>query len=77
MTRREVGGVLLSVEDVWLSFGGVKAIQGVNFAALDYIIVFKDGNDTNLIAFSFNEVYSSGTWNTPFTPKVLPLSQGA
>ena len=31
MTRRDVGAVLLSVEDVWLSFGGVKAIPGVSF----------------------------------------------
>jgi branched-chain amino acid transport system ATP-binding protein len=28
---REVGGVVLSVEDVSLSFGGVKALQGVSF----------------------------------------------
>jgi len=38
MTRREVGDVLLSVEDVWLSFGGVKAIQGVNFDVREHEI---------------------------------------
>ncbi len=38
MTRREVGDVLLSVEDVWLSFGGVKAIQGVSFDVREHEI---------------------------------------
>jgi branched-chain amino acid transport system ATP-binding protein len=28
---RRVGDVLLAVEDVWLSFGGVRALQGVSF----------------------------------------------
>jgi branched-chain amino acid transport system ATP-binding protein len=31
MSSRPVGGITLSVEDVSLSFGGVKALQGVSF----------------------------------------------
>lgn len=46
---------------------GTWAIAGANFAAFDYMIVFKDGNDTNLTAFLFNELYALGTWSTPFT----------
>lgn len=46
---------------------GTWAIQGVNFAAFDYMIVFKDGQDTNLTGFLLNELFSSGTWSTPFT----------
>ncbi|MFN9958343.1 MAG: ABC transporter ATP-binding protein, partial [bacterium] len=38
MTRRAIGDVLLSVEDVWLSFGGVKAIQGVSFDVREHEI---------------------------------------
>jgi hypothetical protein len=46
---------------------GSWSIANVDFAANDYIIVFKDGAGTNLTAFSFNELISSGTWRTPFT----------
>lgn len=46
---------------------GTWAISNYNFALYDYIIVFKDGADTNLIAFLFNEQFSSGVWSTPFT----------
>lgn len=46
---------------------GNWSITGASFASYDYIIVFKDGKNTNLIAFSLNELYSSGTWLTPFT----------
>ena len=38
VTRREVGEVLLKVDDVWLSFGGVKAIQGVSFDVREHEI---------------------------------------
>jgi branched-chain amino acid transport system ATP-binding protein len=38
MSRREIGNTLLSVEDVWLSFGGVKAIQGVSFDVREHEI---------------------------------------
>ncbi|RJG11803.1 PEP-CTERM sorting domain-containing protein [Massilia cavernae] len=45
---------------------GTWAITAANFAANDYIIVFKDGSDTNLIAFRFNELFSNGVWSSPF-----------
>lgn len=46
---------------------GTWAISGANFATFDYMIVFKDGNNTNLIGFLFNELFAAGTWTTPFT----------
>jgi hypothetical protein len=39
---------------------GTWSISNVNFALYDYIMVFKDGQETNLIAFLFNEAFSSG-----------------
>jgi PEP-CTERM motif-containing protein len=45
---------------------GTWSIANANFAAFDYIMVFKDGSDTNLVAFAFNELYSSGLWSSPF-----------
>lgn len=38
MTRRAIGETLLSVDDVWLSFGGVKALQGVSFDVREHEI---------------------------------------
>lgn len=52
---------------------GTWSINAPNFAANDYIIVFKDGSDTNLVAFMFNELFSSGTWSTPFTSAIYNL----
>jgi len=46
---------------------GSWTINGVDFAAYDYIIVFKSGQGTNLTAFLFNEEFASGNWSTPFT----------
>jgi hypothetical protein len=46
---------------------GTWAIPEVDFATYDYMITFKSGADTNLISFTFNELYSSGGWDTPFT----------
>ncbi len=46
---------------------GSWSISSVDFTSFDYMIVFKDGNDTNLISFALNEEFSSGTWSTPFT----------
>ncbi|MES2758928.1 MAG: PEP-CTERM sorting domain-containing protein [Pseudomonadota bacterium] len=46
---------------------GTWAITAANFLLNDYIIVFKDGQDTNLVAFLFNEQFMNGTWTTPFT----------
>jgi len=45
---------------------GTWSITNVDFASRDYIIVFKDGADTNLVAFSLNEEVSFGDWYTPF-----------
>jgi hypothetical protein len=46
---------------------GTWSILNPDFANYDYIIVFKDGQGTNLIAFAFNELFASGEWSTPFT----------
>jgi hypothetical protein len=46
---------------------GTWSIANWNPAAFDYLIVFKDGNDTNLIGFLFGETSSTGTWTSPFT----------
>lgn len=54
---------------------GSWEIDDVDFATYDYIIVFKDGNDTNLTAFLFNEIYTSGVWSTPFTPDLPGVGQ--
>jgi hypothetical protein len=45
---------------------GTWSISNDDFASNDYIIVFKDGANTNLIAFKFNETFASGGWSTPF-----------
>lgn len=56
---------------------GTWAIAGANFAALDYMIVFKDGKGTNLIGFLLNELFSSGGWNSPFeNPPFVALGPG-
>ena len=52
---------------------GLWAIADVDFDAYDYIIVFKDGQDTNLIAFLFNEEFSDGGWDTPFVNPPFPV----
>jgi hypothetical protein len=56
---------------------GTWSITAPNFALYDYMIVFKDGQDTNLIAFLFNELYTSGTWTTPFTSAVFDFGGGS
>ena len=45
---------------------GTWSIANVDFAAFDYMIVFKDGSNTNLVGFGFNELFSSGLWSSPF-----------
>lgn len=52
---------------------GTWSIANFNFASFDYIIVFKDGKDTNLVGFLLNESYSSGVWSTPFTAALTEL----
>jgi hypothetical protein len=56
---------------------GTWTINAPNFAANDYIIVFKDGSNTNLVAFMFNELFSSGTWTTPFTNAIFDIGNAA
>lgn len=46
---------------------GTWTIANVDFATYDYAIFFKDGANTNLIGFLFDETASTGTWTTPFT----------
>jgi hypothetical protein len=53
---------------------GSWSITDPDFATYDYMIVFKDGNDTNLVAFLLNEEVSSGLWTTPFTDPPFDLS---
>ena len=48
------------------ALSGLWSIPSPDFDALDYIIVFKDGSGTNLIAFLFNELFSSGGFDSPF-----------
>lgn len=40
-------------------------------------MVFKDGNGTHLTAFLFNEEFSSGGWDTPFTDPPFDLPGGS
>ena len=56
---------------------GSWSISGANFAQYDYAIVFKDGNDTNLVALLLNELFSSGLWSTPFTDPPFSLAGGS
>ena len=59
------------------TLAGTWSIPSVDFAAFDYIIVFKDGQGTNLIAFLLNESASSGDWTTPFTDPPFDLPGGS
>lgn len=56
---------------------GTWSIASVDFATYDYIIVFKDGAGTNLLAMTFNELYSAGDWTTPFTDPPFSLPGGS
>lgn len=55
---------------------GTWAISDPDFGTYDYIIVFKSGADTNLVAFLFNEDYSSGVWSSPFTDPPFDFNNG-
>jgi hypothetical protein len=46
---------------------GTWSIAGADFATYDYILVFKSGKGTNLVAFLLNEDFAAGAWSTPFT----------
>jgi hypothetical protein len=56
---------------------GTWTISNDNFADFDYMIVFKDGADTNLIGFLFNELFSSGVWSTPFIEPPFDFNGGS
>lgn len=58
------GQVQISVNDIQ---AGTWTIAGADFANFDYMIVFKDGANTNLVGFLFNELFTTGSWTTPFT----------
>ena len=46
---------------------GTWSIAGADFASYDYILVFKSGAGTNLVAFLLDEDVAAGGWSTPFT----------
>lgn len=50
------------------------SITNANFALYDYIIVFKDGDGTNLTAFLFNELFTNGVWSSPFASPIVDVS---
>ena len=56
---------------------GTWSLTGANFATTDYMIVFKDGNDTNLIGFLLNGEATSGNWLTPFTEPPFDFGGGS
>lgn len=53
---------------------GTWAITAADFAMYDYMIVFKDGADTNLVAFLLDGPYASGRWSTPFTTEAFTFT---
>jgi hypothetical protein len=56
---------------------GTWTITNPDFVNYDYAIFFKDGDDTNLVGFLFNEQFTSGVWSTPFTEPPFDLSGGS
>jgi len=56
---------------------GTWSINNPDFVTYDYGIFFKDGNDTNLVGFLFNEEFTSGAWTTPFTFPPFVASNGS
>ena len=56
---------------------GSWTIPSVDFAAFDYMLTFKNGNDTNLTSFLLNEEFSSGGWDTPFTEPPFDFGGGS
>lgn len=52
---------------------GTWKIADADFSSYDYMIVFKSGQGTNLIAFLLNEQFASGAWSTPFTRSQFSL----
>jgi hypothetical protein len=60
----------------WTGNSGSWSILNADFVAFDYMMVFKDGNNTNLIAFLFNEKVKSGNWVTPFVNPPFNITAG-
>lgn len=56
------------------SASGTWEISDAKFDDYNYMITFKDGAQTNLISFLFNEQYSTGDWTTPFTTETFNLT---
>jgi hypothetical protein len=55
---------------------GTWTIANPDFATYHYGIFFKDGSDTNLVGFVFNEQYASGVWSSPFTEPPFDFNNG-
>lgn len=53
---------------------GTWAITDPDFDLYDYIIVFKDGDGTNLVGFLFNGAYVEGVWASPFMPSIFNVN---
>jgi len=73
MTRRAVGDTLLSVDDVWLSFGGVKALQGVSFDVRQHeirAIIGPNGAGKSSMLNVINGVYHPQQGRITFRGKV-------
>jgi len=73
VTRREVGDALLSVDDVWLSFGGVKALQGVSFDVREHeirAIIGPNGAGKSSMLNVINGVYHPQKGRITFRGKV-------
>lgn len=52
---------------------GSFTIAGADFLNFDYMVVFKDGNGTNLTGFLLNEETNAISWITPFTDPPFDL----
>jgi len=73
VTRRAVGDTLLSVDDVWLSFGGVKALQGVSFDVREHeirAIIGPNGAGKSSMLNVINGVYHPQKGRITFRGKV-------
>ena len=58
-----------------LGSSGAWAIAALDWdpVTFDYMLIFKDGNGTDLTGFLLDETGSSGGWNTPFTDPPFDL----
>ena len=73
MTRQTVGEILLNIDNVWLSFGGVKAIQGVSFDVREHeirAIIGPNGAGKSSMLNVINGVYHPQQGRITFRGKV-------